>query len=88
MSRRGERPDRGGEAGGASDMKRDADMTVYERTLIRALIREAAAVLAEHGGDDGDERRVAAFLDRVPVEAAEVLRREVLRRGGAGGEQV
>ena len=70
-----------------SDMKRDADMTVYERTLIRALIKEAAAVLDERGGDDGDELLVAAFLDRVPVEAAEVLRREVLRRGGAGGEQ-
>ena len=66
--------------------KPEADMTVYERTLIRALINEADAVLTEPGGDD--EQVVAAFLDRVPVEAATVLCREVLRRHGREGEDL
>ena len=69
-----------------SDMEQEADMTVYERTLIRALINEADAVLTEPGGDD--EQVVAAFLDRVPVEAATVLCREVLRRHGREGEDL
>ena len=68
-----------------TDGERIGDMTVYERALIRALINEADAVLTEPGG--GDEQIVAAFLDRVPVEAATVLCREVLRRRGAAAEQ-
>ena len=73
------RPVSDGEAGRMSDGEREGDMSVYERTLIRALISEANNALMEQ---DSDEQIVATFLDGVTVQGVTALYREVMRRQG------
>ena len=60
-------------------------MNDRERRLIRGLISEVNNALME---GEGDEQIVAQFLEAVPVQAATVLYREVLRRQGAAEEQL
>ena len=54
-------------------------MTPDEVELIRDLISEAVQASTEHALDAGPEV-VDVFLDGVPVEAALLLAREILRR--------